>query len=66
MTSHLKELHWLRIRQRIEYKLAMLGYRCLNGLAPSYFFPAIFIVLQTWSLANASVTSKLVGIGLNQ
>ena len=24
------------MRQRIEYKLAVLVYRCLNGLAPSY------------------------------
>jgi len=29
-------LHWLRMSQRIDYKLAVLVYRCLNGLAPSY------------------------------
>ena len=32
----LRELHWLRMSQRIDYKLAVLVYRCLNGLAPSY------------------------------
>jgi len=32
----LRELHWLKMRHRIEYKLAVLVYRCLNGLAPSY------------------------------
>ena len=31
-----RELHWLRMSQRIDYKLAVLVYRCLNGLAPSY------------------------------
>ena len=36
MTPLLEELHWLRARQRITYKLAMLSYRCLHGLAPSY------------------------------
>jgi len=31
-----RELHWLRMSQRIDYKLAVLVYRCINGLAPSY------------------------------
>jgi hypothetical protein len=29
-------LHWLRYPERIDYKLAVLVYRCLHGLAPSY------------------------------
>jgi len=36
VTSLLRELHWLKVRQRIEYKLAVLVHCCLNGLAPSY------------------------------
>ena len=32
----LHELHWLKMRQRIEYKLAVLVYRCLHGSAPPY------------------------------
>ena len=32
-----RELHWLKMRQWIEYKMAVLVYRCLNGLALSYF-----------------------------
>jgi len=36
VTPLLHELHWLRIRQRTEYKLAVLVYRCLHGLAPPY------------------------------
>ena len=36
VTPLLKELHWLRVRERITYKLAMLAYRCLHGLAPPY------------------------------
>ena len=35
-TPLLRELHWLRMSQRIDYKLAVLVYCCLNGLAPSY------------------------------
>ena len=30
------QLHWLQIRQRIQYKLGVLVYKCLRGDAPSY------------------------------
>jgi len=36
VTPLLRELHWLRMSQRIDYKLAVLIYRCLDDLAPSY------------------------------
>jgi len=32
----LHDLHWLAVRQRIKYKLAMTVYNCLHGLAPTY------------------------------
>jgi len=34
VTPLIQELHWLRIEQRIEFKLSVLVFRCLNGLAP--------------------------------
>jgi hypothetical protein len=36
MTQHLKDLHWLPISYRIDFKIAVLVWRCLNGCAPSY------------------------------
>jgi len=30
------QLHWLKVPWRIDYKLAVLVYKCLYGLAPSY------------------------------
>jgi len=30
------QLHWLPIRQRIQYELGLLVYKCLRGDAPSY------------------------------
>ena len=36
ITPVLKELHWLPIAQRIEYKIIMLTFKSLNGLAPAY------------------------------
>jgi hypothetical protein len=32
----LHDLHWLRVPQRIEFRLAVLVYRCLAGTAPRY------------------------------
>jgi len=32
----LHRLHWLRAPQRISFKLAVLAFRCLRGLAPTY------------------------------
>ena len=34
ITDTLKSLHWLPIKQRIEFKLILQVYKCLNGLAP--------------------------------
>ena len=36
VTPLLRDLHWLRYPDRIDYKLAVLVYRCLHGLAPGY------------------------------
>jgi len=32
----LVDLHWLRMAERIQYKLCVLVYRCLHGSAPCY------------------------------
>lgn len=36
VTDVLAILHWLRVPERIDYKLALMAYRALNGLAPPY------------------------------
>ena len=36
VTHHLKLLHWLKIRERIAYKIAFIIYRCKNNQAPVY------------------------------
>ena len=35
-TPLLHELHWLRVPERIKFRLCVLAYRCLHGTAPSY------------------------------
>ena len=36
MTPYLKKLHFLPVRYRIKYKVALLVFKCLNNLAPKY------------------------------
>ena len=36
ISSAMKNLHWLRIPERIVYKLYLLVYKCWNNLAPQY------------------------------
>jgi len=36
ITPVLRDLHWLPVRRRVDYKLALLVYMSLHGLAPSY------------------------------
>ena len=36
ITPVLKEMHWLPVRQRITYKVAMLVFKCLTSRAPGY------------------------------
>ena len=36
ITPLLHELHWLKAAERIDYKLALLVYKCRQGAAPSY------------------------------
>jgi len=36
ITPFLRQLHWLKAAERIDFKLAVLVYKCLHGAAPSY------------------------------
>jgi len=36
ITPLLRELHWLRVLERVTFRLCVLAYRCLHGTAPTY------------------------------
>ena len=36
MKELLHELHWLPVRQRVDFKIAVLVFQCLTGHAPAY------------------------------
>jgi len=40
-TPLLCELHWLKVPQRVKFRLCVLTYRCLTGTAPHYLAETI-------------------------
>ena len=36
VTPPLQQLHWLPVSHRIQFKLLLICYKCLNGLGPRY------------------------------
>ena len=61
ITDALISLHWLRVPERISFKIAVLTYRSLNGSAPSYlssYFTRVADVPRRHRLRSAS-TSRL-------
>jgi len=41
ITPLLRCLHWLRVSQRISFKLVVMVYQCIRGLGPAYLADAI-------------------------
>ena len=37
MTPLLRELHWLSVRLRVDFKILLITFKILHGVAPSYF-----------------------------
>ena len=62
VTPLLRDLHWLRYPEQIDYKLAVLVYRCLHGLAPSYLADEFMRVSEIESRRNlrSASTANLV------
>ena len=54
ITPILKELHWLPIKSRILFKILLLTYRALHGLAPQYLAELLIPYQQTRSLRSAN------------
>ena len=44
ITPILRDLHWLPVRRRIDFKVATLVYKCLHGFAPPYLIEDCVLV----------------------
>jgi hypothetical protein len=59
-TECLKQLHWLPIWIRIEYKLILLVFKCLSGKAPAYLSDLLIPTPQGAYGLRSSTQSKLL------
>jgi len=60
ITDALVSLHWLQIPERIEYKIALLTYKVMNGLAPRYLGPFVHVAdLPGRRALRSAVTNRL-------
>jgi len=55
ITPLLSELYWLRVPERIQFRLCVLAYRCLHDTAPSYSSLRCFTEPPTSMVAAACV-----------
>ena len=63
ITPLLRELHWLRVPERIAFRLAVIVYRCLNGQAPQYMineFRSVADMESRRRLRSASTAALIV------
>jgi hypothetical protein len=62
VTPLLMDLHMLRAPERIDYKLAVLAYRCLHGLAPPYLARELHPVsdVESRRRLRSSSTAQLI------
>ena len=60
ITDALVSLHWLRVSERIDYKIAVLTYRVLLGVAPRYLGPLTSVDLPSRRALRSAVTNRLV------
>ena len=65
VTPTLIHLHWLPIEARIDFKILVLVFKCLNGLAPKYLSDLITPRNTNRSLRNSGVISLVVPVRKN-
>ena len=53
ITPVMRDLHWLPVDKRIEFKVLLLCYKCVNGLAPPYLSDLLSKYVPTRSLRSA-------------
>jgi len=61
VTPILRDLHWLRSPECIDFKVAVLNYQCLHGLAPRYLSDYIqSVAVSNRRRLRSSSSSQLV------
>ena len=59
ITPILQNLHWLPIDKRINYKVCLLCFKCINGAAPSYLSNSLELYTPKRNLRSSSDNTVL-------
>ena len=59
-TEALAQLHWLPIRQRINFKIATITHKCIYGTAPQYLKNLITFILTPRNLRSSTDKTRLI------
>ena len=54
VTPVLRDLHWLPVRQRIQFKILTLTFKALNGLGPEYLMDLLKVKENARTLRSSS------------
>lgn len=60
ITPHLRTLHWLPVKRRIEFKVLTLAYRALNDIGPMYLKKRVHKYQPTRTLRSSSLEYLVV------
>jgi len=61
VTDALVSLHWLRVPERVVYKIAVLTFKVLHGIAPEYMGPVVCVAdLPSRQSLRSAGTNRLV------
>ena len=61
ITPVLRELHWLPVKFRVEFKIALLVFKTIDGLAPQYLSELLVVKPRTrYSLRSDSETLLVI------
>jgi len=61
VTDALVSLHWLRVPERVIYKIAVLTFKVLHGIAPEYLGPVVHVAdLPDRPTFRSAGTNRLV------
>ena len=54
VSTFMLDLHWLKVRERITFKIAIMMFRCIHGTAPSYLIDLLNFRGNTRSLRTTT------------
>ena len=61
-TKYLDKLHWLPVRERINYKILMYVFKCLNGMGPEYLGCQFTPYTNARSRLRSSIYTTLLAV----